>query len=185
MKPVTSIRLPDTLKTQLQALADADNRTLTNYIETILKQEVEKNMNIFRLDIYTYNAMEGVNPEVRTTTHGTPEDAEKHLVVQNLPYAYAVLSKQNPQGYAPCDWNGNFVLGGEWPKRKGTNGSHPNVVALRSAWSSLTEETRRRWNNSDSSMLEIASDVLSERFPEISGYSERLALAAHGRAGKQ
>lgn len=41
MKPVTSIRLPDTLKAQLQALADADNRTLNNYIETVLLKHVE------------------------------------------------------------------------------------------------------------------------------------------------
>lgn len=42
MKPVTSIRLSDELKAALQQLANADNRNLSNYIESVLSQHVER-----------------------------------------------------------------------------------------------------------------------------------------------
>lgn len=35
------MRLPPELKDALQKLADADNRSLTNYVETLLRQHVE------------------------------------------------------------------------------------------------------------------------------------------------
>lgn len=36
------IRISPELKEQLQALADAENRTVSNYIENLIKQEIEK-----------------------------------------------------------------------------------------------------------------------------------------------
>lgn len=37
-----SMRLDPDLKAELQRLADADNRSLTNYVETVLRQHVEQ-----------------------------------------------------------------------------------------------------------------------------------------------
>ena len=36
------IRITPELKDKLQALADAENRTISNYIENLVKREVEK-----------------------------------------------------------------------------------------------------------------------------------------------
>lgn len=37
-----SLRLSEETKSQLKALADADNRTITNYIETLIKEKIEE-----------------------------------------------------------------------------------------------------------------------------------------------
>jgi predicted transcriptional regulator len=37
-----SMRLPPSLKAELQALADQDRRSLTNYIEVVLLQHIER-----------------------------------------------------------------------------------------------------------------------------------------------
>jgi predicted transcriptional regulator len=37
-----SMRLPPNLKAELQALADRDRRSLTNYIEVVLLQHIER-----------------------------------------------------------------------------------------------------------------------------------------------
>lgn len=36
------LRITPKLKDEIQKLADAENRTITNYIETLLKKEIEK-----------------------------------------------------------------------------------------------------------------------------------------------
>lgn len=36
------LRITPELKEKLQALADAENRTITNYIENLIKKEIEK-----------------------------------------------------------------------------------------------------------------------------------------------
>lgn len=36
------IRITPELKDKLQALADAENRTISNYIENLIKREIEK-----------------------------------------------------------------------------------------------------------------------------------------------
>lgn len=36
------IRITPELKSKLQALADTENRTISNYIENLIKQEIEK-----------------------------------------------------------------------------------------------------------------------------------------------
>ena len=36
------IRITPELKSNLQALADTENRTISNYIENLIKQEIEK-----------------------------------------------------------------------------------------------------------------------------------------------
>ncbi len=37
-----NIRISPELKQQLQALADAENRTISNYIESLIRRELEK-----------------------------------------------------------------------------------------------------------------------------------------------
>jgi len=121
----------------------------------------------------------GVNPQIRSTNHETPEDAIAHLDSQAVPFAHAVLQVETePGNFAPCDWGGN-LLGQKqhWPHRIGANGQHPAVTALEIDWDTLVAIIRDQYDGSKS-MLDIAGELLKERHPDVHGWAHDLAWAA-------
>ena len=134
----------------------------------------------FQLDIYTWPAMTGINPELRSSRHETPEDAIAHLEAENQPYAYAVLLKETERGFEPCNWDGQPVMGRQWSHRLGTNGDHPAVIALKNDWENLIALVRSQYNGTRG-MIDIADELLRKRFPNVYGYASMLAWAAAGQ----
>lgn len=132
----------------------------------------------FQLDIYTWPALQGVKPCIRTSSHESSQDAKMHLAKQAEPYAYAVLLKWESGTFIPCDWNGNMVPSSNWPQRIGMNGDHPAVIALRADWQNLIAEVRYLHAIAQEPMIDIASEVLQARHPNVMGYAERLAWDA-------
>ena len=132
----------------------------------------------FQLDIYTWPAMTGVNPEVRSSQHETPQDAIKCLEAESQPYAYAVLQQAIETELVPCDWGGQLLgTRQEWPRRMGANGTHPAVVALQEDWENLVNLVRTEYDGSRG-MIDMAGELLQERHPDVQGYAEKLARAA-------
>jgi len=115
---------------------------------------------------------------MRTTIHETSAQAVSYLDEQTNPYAYAVLSRRSDRGWwEPCDWEGDFIADdAPWPRRTGINGEHPMYQALMDDWKSLAQEgvETHRYSNSRS-ILEIATAILSKRYPNVSGYIGKLA----------
>lgn len=128
----------------------------------------------FKLDIYTWPAMSGINPEIRHSVHETPDKAIAYLEAETEPYAYAVLQREVEKGrFEPCDWEGKLIVK-QWPYRMGTNGDHPAVIALKNDWGNLIALIRSQYDGTRG-MIDIALELLNERHPEIWGYAEKLA----------
>lgn len=132
----------------------------------------------YRLDIYTWPAVQGIDAQVRTSFYDTPQEAVMWLDLQHEPYAYAALQAKNNTGYAPCGWNGEPLSGGVWNVRYGTNGDHPAIIALRADWGNMVNMIVAEYWKSYQAMIEIASRILGGRHPEVTGYAEPLALQA-------
>jgi len=138
-------------------------------------------MSKFRLDIYTWPAMQGVNPQMRTTLHETPEEAVAYLETQTEAYAYASLQRPIEGGHTPCDWQGQSIdAGGKWPLRHGTSGQHPAVVALKADWYRLIERVREIHREHGGAMVDIAADLLAVRHPQTHSWATNLAWEAAG-----
>jgi hypothetical protein len=133
----------------------------------------------FLLDIYTWPAMSGINPKVRSSHHETPDEASLHLEAQTEPYAYAVLQREIEQGhFEPCDWEGQPLAAiQQWPHRMGTNGDHPAVTALKNDWRNLVNLVYNQYDGTKG-MIDIADKLLRERHPYIYGYASILAWEA-------
>ena len=138
----------------------------------------------FMLDIYTWPAMEGANPDVDSTTHDALEIARDYLDSFSRPYSHAVLQHEVETGkFAPCNWDGNPIAQhAEWPMIHGANygRSHPAVEAVRADFDNLAKETYSIWEASGGAMIDIAADLLKSRHPEICGWAKEIAWAAAG-----
>ena len=178
----TTIRFPERTDQQLDALIPLfgdRTKAIVVAVDRLFHSEIGGDK-MYELDIYTWPAMMGVNPQLRKSRHETPDAAIAHLDAQTEPYAYAVLLRQTePGSWTPCDWNGEYVET-SWPYRRGANGDHPSVVALREDWDNLIELVRKaKERRPGTGTIDIAREILDERHPEICGYSERLANAEY------
>ena len=133
----------------------------------------------FKLDIYTWPAMCGVDPGIRSTNHETPEGASKHVASQTEPFAHAVLQSETTPGvFNPCDWDGNLLNPGQrWPHRLGVNGQHPAVESLKMDWDTLIALVQEQYDGTRG-MMDIAGELLKERHPDVHGWAHDLAWAA-------
>ena len=177
-----SVRIPDRSYEQADELRQRGYESLTNVIAVALdrlyQQEIAMRQE-YQLDIYTWPAMSGINPEIRTTYHDKPEEALAHVESQKTPYAYATLQQKTQAGYAPCGWKGERIGHNEtWPRIDGTNRQHPKVTALKKDWHMLVEMVRARHQTSENAMIDIALEILKQRHPDIVGYAEHLAWDA-------
>lgn len=137
---------------------------------------------MFKLDVYTWPAMCGVDPKIRSSFHVRAIDAVEHLDTrQSEPYAYAVLQREAEQGrFEPCDWAGEPLGRGQsWPKRTGENGMHPAVASLEMDWDTLVAIVREQYDGTRG-MMDIANELLVERHPDVYGWARDLAWAAAG-----
>lgn len=134
----------------------------------------------YRLDIYTWPAATGVDAEIRTTYHETPEDAVDAVMCQTEPFSYAVLQRRSMTGWQPCEWDGTDVIGA-WPTIHGTNGDHPAAVAMKSDWPEMLRLVRAEHAHTGKPMIDIAGRLMRERHPQIVGFTEKLAWQAAER----
>lgn len=133
----------------------------------------------FQLDIYTWPAMTGVNPEIRSSRHETAQNAVTHLEAESQPYAYAVLLREIEKGrFEACDWDGQLLIREQqWPQRTGENGTHPAIFALKEDWDNLIALVRNQYDGTRG-MICIAGELLGKRHPDVQGYAKKLAWAA-------
>lgn len=136
----------------------------------------------YRLEIYTWPALGGVDCQCRTTNHDSPGEAVAHLDAETTPYSYAVLSKHHFFGWDPVGWHGEAVYSGQdWPKKMGANRgvTHPALVAYQEDKSWLIREIRRIQKKRGGGMIDIAHDLLQERHPKV-GLADQLGWQAAG-----
>ncbi len=139
----------------------------------------------YRLDIYTGPAMTGIDPQVRSTTHATPDEAIEHLNAETEPYSHAVLMR----GSSPCYWNGRSIINpyAKWPKKTGANWgvTNPDLAAYETDKPFLIEQIRQTHNQTGQGMIHIAHDLLQERHPNVT-LSEKLGWeATSNRQGEE
>ena len=137
-------------------------------------------MDNFKLDIYTWPTLRGVECGYRTSYHETPVSAILYLESQVEPFAYAVLLKSEPGGHFPCDWEGRRINANEeWPRLVGTNGEHPAYVAVMADWKNLLAAVQREATKTGEGIVVVAHRLLNERHPRVTMLCERLAREAY------
>jgi hypothetical protein len=185
----TTINLTESTERQVKTLRHYGTFTeiARIAIDRMYTQEIADQTRQFRLDIYTWPAMMGVDPQMRTSYHDTPESARVHVEMQTEPFYHAVLLKRFPGGHLPANWQGEAITDqkASWPHISGTNGDHPAVIALKQDWPSLVTEVRRIYaeKNGAVGMVYIAGDLLRERHPDVHGWSDQLGWAATDNGG--
>ena len=141
----------------------------------------------FTLDIYTWDGRRGVDPEVRTTHHYTPDAARTLVNEQIIPFRYAVLQKHDDEGNAyACDWEGRTLTESDpWPMIRGRNGIHPAVQRLSDDWFTMIRIIRAEHATNGGGTISIAGHLLSTRHPATSGWATTLGWEAAAKPGTE
>jgi len=131
----------------------------------------------YRLDIYTWPTLMGVDPQIRTSYYDSPQDAQRQVKAQPA-FSYAALQINEGGNYYPCNWSGERIQEGDrWPLIYGTNRKHPAIVALESDWDNMIKLVISGVETGKGAII-VASRILEKRHPDVVGYSEKLAAAA-------
>lgn len=143
----------------------------------------------FQLQIYHWLAagpdggfggLTAPDASISVTYHATREAAIAFLEAYPEAYAFAVLARNDGLArYGPCDWEGHSIAPRKpWPRRRGTNGQHPAMLALVADWPELKRMVWAEHVRTGEPTVPIAIRVLRERHPHVGGYAEPLGQAA-------
>lgn len=177
----TTVRFPERTDQQIQELAALFGdvtKTVVVAIDRLYQSERgEKTMSGYKLDIYTWPTGSGIDPEVETTYHDTPDGARAYVDARAKPFWRALLQWRSHSGFYPCGFDGRLVDAGQWPGINGENGQHPAVIRMRQDWQTMIDLAVARYHPGVA-MVDIALAILQERHPMVNGWFTELAKAA-------